>query len=711
MKGLNNKSISRIFLSVFLTLLFLFILQLSFAQQALYFASANFTTPNTWTQASATAMTEIPTGSGYWRHQTTSNGTGNRYYRYYSATAGGTTYEPNGASDIQVSLATSTALQVTGSGKAWYIGNSDIDNGTSTYVFKTGGSGTPGTSKQIVFRVQGSVQTVSSVSKSPASPTSSDAVTVTATLSGAFATGQGAYLRYSTNNWSTSTIVSMTSATATTYTATIPAQVNCTSVSYYVFTSGNGLTIATSDADYYTINLNNNGGSNYSYTVGTGCCPSVTCTRTMASGSSTTVSAGETVCINSNYAAGTITLDGGTLFIQSAGTIDASTRVSIGSTASRSITNCGTLNWSATGDYDFVDGTAGNYLTITNYGTMTTSQSSGSTFYIDDYNKVYNYGTMTFGGRVETRHDNSSMVNYSGATLNVTNKLNINKGTVGNYGTLAAYDLEVINNASASMTMYDGSLTRVTHDLYTKTNGFVYGDASGSAYLNHTGGNNTNPNNNLTASSNITYCGPITGAKLGSATAGTSCPFPLPVKLIHFSATTDGSIVKLKWVSAIEINNENYTLEKSEDGIHFVSLAIVNGAGTSYSPSYYEYTDVHPFQGVSYYRLKQTDFDGTIDYFKIIPVRVKPRISSWMLYPNPSGSGSVKLIFLEKQQDLGDVNISLNDAMGQKIIEKNVNLKEQVVDLFGADMVLSKGIYFVKVVYNNEVSCERLIVQ
>ena len=140
-------------------------------------------------------------------HQTTSNGTGNRFYRYFSATAGGTNFEPNGGSDLQLTIGTSRALEVSGSGKAWFVGTADIDNGTSTYVFKTGGSGTPGTSKQVVFRVQSTtVRTVSTVTQSPASPTSSDVVTVTATLSGAFATGQGAYLRYTTDNYTTSTI-------------------------------------------------------------------------------------------------------------------------------------------------------------------------------------------------------------------------------------------------------------------------------------------------------------------------------------------------------------------------------------------------------------------------------------------------------------------------------------------------------------------------
>lgn len=130
------------------------------------------------------------------------------------------------------------------------------------YVFKWNGG-----SNGVVFQLGGTPASVNSVSQSPTSPTSTDAVTVTATLSAAMPTGQAAWLRYAINgNWGTSTVVKMI-CTATSCTASIPAQSTGTAVAYYVFTSGDVASISGGDADLMTITYNTNGGSNFTYTV------------------------------------------------------------------------------------------------------------------------------------------------------------------------------------------------------------------------------------------------------------------------------------------------------------------------------------------------------------------------------------------------------------------------------------------------------------
>jgi hypothetical protein len=139
------------------------------------------------------------------------------------------------------------------------------------YIFKTLDAGTNPTGTFVVFEVQGTVRSVSSVTQTPisAAVTPGSTVTITATLDGSLSPGQDVYLRYTTNNYTNSTVAKMTGS-GTTYTANIPAGTNTAgaNVSYYVFTSGPS-NVATngSNSDLYTINLNNNGGPNYSYTV------------------------------------------------------------------------------------------------------------------------------------------------------------------------------------------------------------------------------------------------------------------------------------------------------------------------------------------------------------------------------------------------------------------------------------------------------------
>jgi len=258
---LNMTGNKRLFL-----LLLLFIQVTGFAQSPIYFSSGNYANPNNWAQGSA-ALTGTIVGTRI--HTTAPNGTGNQYFRFYSANSGGTTYEPNGASDILLTSSTSSALQVTGSGKEYYL---NIANASSNVVFKTTGSGTPGSSAVVAFEVQGAISTVNSVSQSPLNGhiAAGQAVNITATLSTALSTGQAVYLRYTRDGYATSTVVAMTGA-GTTYAATIPGAFNTLAqpnVSYYVFTSGPANVAANgSNADFFTINLNNNGGSNYSYTV------------------------------------------------------------------------------------------------------------------------------------------------------------------------------------------------------------------------------------------------------------------------------------------------------------------------------------------------------------------------------------------------------------------------------------------------------------
>ncbi|MFT3681544.1 MAG: G8 domain-containing protein [Ferruginibacter sp.] len=236
------------------------------AQSPVYFSSGDYTNPNNWAQGSASLMSTV-VGTNI--HTATPNGTGDKYFRFYSANAGGTTYEPNGASDILLTSSTSSALEVAGSGKAYYL---TIANASSNVVFKTTGGGTPGTSAVVAFEVQGPISSVNTVAQSYVNSrvAAGQPAVITANLNTGLSTGQAVYIRYTRDGYATSTVVQMTGA-GTVYTATIPGAFNTLAqpnISYYVFTSGISNVAANgSNADFFTINLNNNGGGNYSYTV------------------------------------------------------------------------------------------------------------------------------------------------------------------------------------------------------------------------------------------------------------------------------------------------------------------------------------------------------------------------------------------------------------------------------------------------------------
>jgi len=131
----------------------------------------------------------------------------------------------------------------------------------SFYVFKWNGN-----DKGVIFQLSSAPATISGVSQSPVTPGSANPVDVTATTNTTPPSEQALWVRYTTDNWASSTVVKM-SGSGTSYTAQIPAQAGGTTVAYYIFSSGNVGSIAGTDADLMTITYNNNSGSNYSYTV------------------------------------------------------------------------------------------------------------------------------------------------------------------------------------------------------------------------------------------------------------------------------------------------------------------------------------------------------------------------------------------------------------------------------------------------------------
>jgi hypothetical protein len=92
---------------------------------------------------------------------------------------------------------------------------------------------------------------------------------------------------------------------------------------------------------------------------------------------------------------------------------------------------------------------------------------------------------------------------------------------------------------------------------------------------------------------------------------------PLPISLLDFNAYPVLEQVEIVWTTATEINNDYFTIERSKDGISFEELMKVQGAGNSNQILNYKELDSNPFEGTSFYRLKQTDFDGIYTYSDI----------------------------------------------------------------------------------------------
>jgi hypothetical protein len=112
---------------------------------------------------------------------------------------------------------------------------------------------------------------------------------------------------------------------------------------------------------------------------------------------------------------------------------------------------------------------------------------------------------------------------------------------------------------------------------------------------------------------------------------------PLPVELTSFSATSHDGGAFIDWSTASETNNDFFTIERSSDAVKWVGVAVVDGAGTSSLVHNYSYVDNNVPGGVTYYRIKQTDFDGNFSYSPVqsVKVTIPTTIIEFTTFPNP----------------------------------------------------------------------------
>ena len=113
---------------------------------------------------------------------------------------------------------------------------------------------------------------------------------------------------------------------------------------------------------------------------------------------------------------------------------------------------------------------------------------------------------------------------------------------------------------------------------------------------------------------------------------------PLPVELDYFTAALDGNVVQLRWRTETEVNNYGFDILRRTKDENWNTIGFVAGNGNTNSPKSYTYNDIDIGQSANYYyRLKQTDNDGTFEYSDVVSVNVgiPSNINLSQNYPNP----------------------------------------------------------------------------
>lgn len=186
----------------------------------------------------------------------------------------------------------------------------------------------------------------------------------------------------------------------------------------------------------------------------------------------------------------------------------------------------------------------------------------------------------------------------------------------------------------------------------------------------------------------------------------------VPVELTSFSAEASSDGVLLKWSTATELNNLGFEVERSIDGTEFYTVAFVQGAGTTTEGKDYSYTDEIDYKGgeIFYYRLKQVDLDGRIEYSDIVEVTfdVPKDFVLHQNYPNPFNPSTTIKFALPKTSQ---VEIKVFDLTGQEVITLVNEVKEAGTYEIKFDARnLASGIYVYRMTAGNFTSVKKLSV-
>lgn len=179
----------------------------------------------------------------------------------------------------------------------------------------------------------------------------------------------------------------------------------------------------------------------------------------------------------------------------------------------------------------------------------------------------------------------------------------------------------------------------------------------------------------------------------------------LPIELLFFTASVEEHHVSLNWETASEKNNDYFTVERSEDGLSFYEITKVAGAGNADQILAYEVKDKQPYNGIAYYRLKQTDFDGTISYSPVTVVNYRKSGILLNLFPNPSSNGLIN-IKTSEQFSAENIKLKVYDITGLEQTGYYVSKQDyHVLDM----SKLNKGTYFVQISTPQETKTFRVL--
>ena len=254
----------------------------------------------------------------------------------------------------------------------------------------------------------------------------------------------------------------------------------------------------------------------------------------------------------------------------------------------------------------------------------------------------------------------------------------------------------IANLVSANVQLYYGA-----NDLVTDYNNLMVANAPLASWINLYGTATANTKGSITSG---------TFLKFGKFTLA-SQSIALPVELSNFNANQNGKEIELSWTTSTEKNNNYFTLERSTDGSYFVTISTVKGAGNSTTPIQYNSVDPDPYTGLSYYRIKQTDFNGASSYSSTICINYNTA-DGLKVCTNPVETGDAIYISMGLQSSDKEVLVVLRDIQGREFYSKVIlEMENHQMVAINPQPQLAAGIYLIVATSDNKIYSQKIMVK
>jgi len=196
----------------------------------------------------------------------------------------------------------------------------------------------------------------------------------------------------------------------------------------------------------------------------------------------------------------------------------------------------------------------------------------------------------------------------------------------------------------------------------------------------------------------------ITSGNFFRAWTLSSSNAPLPIQLVSFTAVCQDYYALIQWTTATETNNDYFTIERTQDGINYTTIQVVKGAGTSSTSHTYIAIDESPLTGISYYRISQTDLDGTTRNLNTAVFEPCVNDESINAFCNDGSNIYVQINSLESE----GYTLILTNTLGQTITTQTYNASIGLNNYKLQVNNVARGIYILHIIGKDKTYSKKL---